>query len=277
MALNLLNGAFGVGAFLSPLLVLVMERSYASSWQGLQMSFWSVAVCGVCIGIATFTGAKNLHSPPRAIHMHITGAPASVQPTRLCVDFSPCRPGPSRFRPVCSQQLCVLIQTGRGVGIVCDNESDSAVKSPPNPNVSDPREGKRRALGLGWPLSDSSVMLSPRVPGTCEPPPLQQADEERTAVEPLTAIYVMLVRPSILTPDEPLSWNPRLVHTGLRRSWAEAHCVCTPTRATSIPELHFLSGGTKAQQRWLARSRHKGKSPTPRRIQNKAPEACVCA
>jgi len=59
MALNLLNGAFGMGAFLSPLLVLVMERSYASAWQGLQMSFWSVAVCGVCIGIATFTGAKK--------------------------------------------------------------------------------------------------------------------------------------------------------------------------------------------------------------------------
>jgi MFS family permease len=63
MALNLLNGAFGMGAFLSPLLVLVMERSYASAWQGLQMSFWSVAVCGVCIGIATFTGAKKKLSP----------------------------------------------------------------------------------------------------------------------------------------------------------------------------------------------------------------------
>jgi hypothetical protein len=62
MSLNLLNGAFGVGAFLSPLLVLVMERSYASSWQGLQMSFWSVALCCVCMGIATFTGTPLPHS-----------------------------------------------------------------------------------------------------------------------------------------------------------------------------------------------------------------------
>jgi hypothetical protein len=105
------------------------------------------------------------------------------------------------------------------VGIVCGYKSDSAVKSPPNPNVSDPREGKRRALGLGWPLSDSSVMLSPRVPGTSEPPLLQQVDEERTAVEPLTAVYIMLVRASILTPNEPLSWSSRLVHTGLGARW----------------------------------------------------------
>ena len=163
------------------------------------------------------------------------------------------------------------------MGIVCGYESDSAVKSPPNPNVSDPREGKRRALGLGWPLSDSSVMLSPRVPGTSEPPPLQQVDEERTAVEPLTAVYVMLVRASRLTPNQPLSWNPRLVHTGLRRSWAEAHFVCSPTRAASVPEHYFLSMERKhknAGGKRVAQEGTKGKSPHP---EQSAGGVCVCA
>lgn len=71
-----------------------------------------------------------------------------------------------------------------------------AVKSPPNPNVSDPREGKRRALGLGWPLWDSSAMLSPRL----SVDEWEQFDEERTAVEPLTALYVMLVVVRTLAP-----------------------------------------------------------------------------